>query len=138
MRFFARVTKRAGFVVMGSRTRRMIPKPLADRAVVILTRAGGPMPPIPQAETYTNASPAEVLNMAAQWGKYKQAVIAGGTKVNTAFLQAGLVDEVWLSRVPVFLRAGAPVASVPWEDDFPVRSFVSQADQVWLVKYRKA
>ena len=136
MRFFARVTKRAGLVVMGSRTKRMIPKPLADRAVVILSRAGGPLPPIPQAETYTNASPTEILTVATSWG-YKQAIVAGGTEVNTLFLQAGLVDEVWLSRVPVFLRMGAPVAAEPWEDDFPVRSFVSQADSVWLVKYRK-
>lgn len=65
---------------------------------------------------YTLAhSPKEALEILTQKG-HTQALVSGGSMINSAFIQQGLIDEVMLNINPVVIGSGIPLFS---ETEFP-------------------
>lgn len=56
----------------------------------------------------TNKSPKETVNMLKKKG-HKKILIAGGGRLNASFLQAGLIDELYLDVHPIILTQGTPL-----------------------------
>lgn len=54
---------------------------------------------------FTNESPAVLLERLNKTG-YKRALLVGGSETASHFLQAGLVDEIWLTLEPVIFGKG--------------------------------
>ncbi len=63
------------------------------------------------------SSPIEAMNIVEQMGQ-KKAFLAGGPTLNTAFVKAGLVDEIILNYNPTILANGIKLFS---ESDFELR-----------------
>jgi len=54
---------------------------------------------------FTEKSPEEVVKFASEKG-FEQIMLIGGMTLNTAFMEAGLIDEIWLSVHPLFIGEG--------------------------------
>jgi dihydrofolate reductase len=102
-RLFARTSKEAGVVIMGRTTYETLPAPLPGRLHMVLTSR--PERAAPEGVEFTADTPERILARLAQRG-YTTAVLAGGAKTYRAFLQAGMVDELWLTIEPLAFGAG--------------------------------
>ena len=106
-RLFVQITKRAGVVIMGSKTFDTIGGPLPGRKNIILTRN-------PQYRSnennlvFTSKSPEEILNQLANEG-FSEAVLAGGPTINTLFAQEKLIDEIIVTVSPLIFGYGTSI-----------------------------
>jgi dihydrofolate reductase len=101
---FVRETRRAGAIIMGSKTYDTIGKPLPGRRNVVMTRNPER---VSQWENliYTSLSPTAILESLEKDG-FQQVVLAGGARINTLFAKAGLIDEVLVTITPMIFGAG--------------------------------
>ncbi|HEX9069707.1 MAG TPA: dihydrofolate reductase family protein [Ktedonobacterales bacterium] len=115
-RLLARTTRDAGVIVMGSRTFATLPRPLPDRLNVVLTRT--PPASAPEGVLYLTGEPGAVLAALEARG-FTTVVVSGGAHVFHAFIEAGLVDELWLTLTPHLFGAGISlVGDTPLEAQF--------------------
>jgi dihydrofolate reductase len=103
-RLFARISKQAGVVIMGSKTFDTLKKPLPGRKIVVITRSRERRSQNP-AVVFANHDPAAVLETLAGEG-YSEAVLAGGATVNTLFARAGCIDEMVVTVSPLVFGQG--------------------------------
>ena len=108
-RMFKQVSQDAGVVIMGSRTYQTIGKPLPGRLNVVLTRQ--PQRFEPQENLLIYSGPVEELVEELDRRRYEQAVLAGGSIVNSLFLRAGLIDELLLTVSPKLFGQGLTMLS---------------------------
>ena len=108
-RLFARISKRAGVVIMGSKTFDTLKKPLPGRKIVVVTRSRERRSQDP-AVVFTHKDPAAVLDTLAEEG-YGEAVLAGGARVNTLFARAGCIDEMVVTVSPLVFGQGISLFS---------------------------
>ena len=98
--FFVQKTKEAGVVVMGANTYETMGRPLKDRLNIVYSRD----------KTYegvevTQKNPRELLTDLEKRG-YKQVAICGGQTIYTMFMEAGVVDKLYLTVEPVIFGSG--------------------------------
>jgi dihydrofolate reductase len=91
-KLFAGISKKAGVVIMGSKTFDTFGKPLPKRKNIVLTRNKNR---ISEWENlvYTHKKPAEILKDLQKEG-YSNAVLAGGAIINSLFAKEKLIDEI--------------------------------------------
>lgn len=119
----------AGFVAMAQKIGAII---IGKRTYDVACRTTGLLPGITlrvvlthkihekpkTAETvFMNASPQAILAFVASKG-YQMVLVAGGSYINSLFMKAGLIDELYLAVEPHILGRGIPLFSV---DDFESR-----------------
>ena len=108
-RFFARRTRAAGVVIMGSKTFDTLARPLPGRRNIVLSRdpARASRPPD---LVFTAMAPGEILAGLAAEG-FEEAILAGGSRINTLFASRGLIDEVILTVSPLLFGQGLALFS---------------------------
>ena len=106
-KLFASLSKAAGVVIMGSRTFDTIGTPLPHRKNIILTRNPDRRSRWENLE-FTDRPPEEILERLEGEG-HAQAILAGGTLINTLFAAAGLIDEVVVTVSPLIFGRGLPL-----------------------------
>ena len=97
---FVELTKRAGVVVMGASTYKTFPKPLKDRLNIVYSRSQQ----FEGVETTTD-EPAVLLKKLEERG-YKEVAICGGSEIYSLFMEAGVVDRLYLTIEPVIFGKG--------------------------------
>src|SRR3989338_5378535 len=105
--FFVEKTKEAGVVVMGRTTFSTIGKGLKDRRVIVMTKNPTAAAPIEGVE-FTNESPVDLAKRLASEGVATLA-LGGGASVYGQFLDAYLVDEIFLTLEPFLFGNGVPL-----------------------------
>jgi dihydrofolate reductase len=108
-RLFAEVSKRAGVVIMGSKTYATLKKPLPGRKIVVMTRRGDRASADPSV-VFSNRAPDPLLEELEQEG-YREAVLAGGATINTLFARAGRIDEMLVTVSPLVFGDGISLFS---------------------------
>lgn len=108
-KMFKELTQQAGVVIFGSRTFETIGKPLAGRLNIVLTRHPERYSPAENL-LFSSASPKSLLKDLAQRG-FKEAVLAGGSIINTLFVKSQLVNEVILTIAPQLFGQGVTLFS---------------------------
>ncbi len=103
-RFFARMTKKAGVVIMGSKTYDAIGKPLKDRKNIVLTRSKQRQSTDPNL-VFSNANPRMIINDLEKNG-FETGALIGGPTINALFEKENLIDELYLTMVPRFIGQG--------------------------------
>lgn len=100
---FVELTKKSGVIIMGSTTYKTIGRPLKDRLNIVYSNKGN----IPNSEgvEVTNLEPAELLKSLHARG-YKEVAICGGSQIYTKFLEAKLVDRIFLTIEPIIFGQG--------------------------------
>ena len=97
---FVELSKRAGVVVLGSSTFRTFPKPLKDRLNIVYSRSET----FEGAET-TTLAPSELIKSLEERG-FSEVAICGGSQIYTMFLEAGVVDTIYLTIEPLVFGTG--------------------------------
>lgn len=132
-RKFVEITKRAGVVIMGSKTFDTIGKALAGRKNIVMTRnrerksAGNLI--------FTDQSPDLILEGLAREG-FSEVALLGGAQINSLFARANLIDEIYVTVLPVFFGRGLSL----FDHEMDTRlSFVEcevVSDQSLVLRYR--
>lgn len=115
-KWFSQKTKEIGLCVMGRTTYQTIGRALSGRSTIILTSQPGLfekdlIPALDQIEgkvpelVSTNLKPKELIDNLSKRG-YSAVAICGGASVYTQFMQAGLVDTLFLTIEPVIFGNG--------------------------------
>lgn len=109
------ITQRSGYVIMGHNTFDTLTEPLKDRVNIVMTHHPEKQISHPRTE-FTNESPQVILDNLKNRG-CQEVVVFGGEEIFALFLQAKLVDVMWLTIAPVILGKGInfPYQSVEGE-----------------------
>jgi dihydrofolate reductase len=104
IRFFVRKSKEIGALVMGLTTYKTIGRPLPGRTIYVLCQNPDEQEG-QEGVVYTGGELVDVLNQ-IEGGGHGHVLIAGGASVYSQFLQAGLVDELFLTVEPYLFGNG--------------------------------
>lgn len=107
--FFAERTRKAGVVIMGSRTFDTLKKPLPGRLNVVMTRD----PRRTSAWTnlvFTLDPPRNLLKWLESLG-YREVILAGGALVNSLFAAEDLIDRIIVTVSPKIFGTGVSLFS---------------------------
>ncbi len=104
-RLFFSTSKRAGVIIMGNNTFKTLSAPLPGRLHIVLTNDLTGKENTPNQVEYTNQPPESILADLEARG-YNEAVLGGGSQINSLFLQSGLVDEIFLTIEPLVFGLG--------------------------------
>lgn len=133
-RFFAARSREAGVIIMGSRTFDTLGKPLPGRKNVVLTRKAERVSRPPDL-VFTDDPPARLLAKLASEG-YREAILAGGARINSLFAAENLIDEIIVTISPRVFGSGLSLFDISL--DLPLRLLaVRQLDpDLVLLHYR--
>jgi dihydrofolate reductase len=127
--FFVEMTKKAGAVVMGQNTYETIGKPLPGRLNIVYSRDKEY-----EGVEMTKKDPRELLLDLEKRG-YKEAAIGGGATVYTMFMEANLVDKLYLSVEPVLFGKGIPLFNKELDIKLELVSAKKLGEQTTLLEY---
>ncbi len=106
---FVELTKRAGVVVMGSKTFSTLPKPLKDRINIVYSKSK-----TFEGVEVTTQDPQELLQSLEKRG-FNEVAICGGRGIYSMFLKAGVVDTIYLTIEPILFGSGINTFDFPTE-----------------------
>jgi len=142
-KWFQQKTKEAGLCVMGSTTFRTIGRLLPNRTTIVMTRHPQKISQDYPNITYrdleaatentadlntevlytTQLKPLQLQQLLSEAG-YKNLAICGGSSIYTQFLQAGLVETMYLTVEPLLFGSGIPL----------LNAAIKEASQQWHLK----
>ncbi|HKU17972.1 MAG TPA: dihydrofolate reductase family protein [Candidatus Saccharimonadales bacterium] len=128
--FFWRTTKEIGVVIMGGNTFRPIGKALPKRRNIVYSRT----PINVEGVETTQEPPADLLRRLEAEG-HTQVAICGGSKIYDMFLQASLVDELYLTIEPQLFGAGVPLSVHSSDHKLKLLACTKLSDDVVLLHY---
>jgi len=112
-KYFYRMSKECGVVIMGEKTFDTFSKPLKERLSVVFTI--NPDRPLQQNVKWVTGEPKPVVEEIEKMG-FKSAILGGGAGINTLFLKNKLIDEIILTMEPKIFGAGLSL----FNEDFEV------------------
>ncbi|RLB94324.1 MAG: dihydrofolate reductase [Deltaproteobacteria bacterium] len=108
-KYFVRITRESGAMIMGSKTFDTIGKVLPGRKNIVMTRDKTTRDKTRTSQTrdliFTSQTPKEVLNDLEAQG-FESAALIGGSIVNTLFMKENLIDEIHVTIVPRLFGKG--------------------------------
>jgi dihydrofolate reductase len=135
--FFIAETKKGGVVIFGRNTYKTFGgKPLPGRLNLVMTmdEAEKKLEKPGLVEYAVNQQPAQVIAMLKK-RKFKKVFVGGGSIINSIFLDAGLVDELWITVEPKIFGTGLKIFNDKKRDINLVLKSVKKANQSVLLKY---
>jgi dihydrofolate reductase len=133
-RLFVEVTKTAGALIMGSKTFDTIGKPLPGRKNIVMTRDPRRVSRWDNL-VYTAHAPQALLSELEAEG-YHQVVIAGGTRINSIFMRAGLIDEIIVTITPMIFGTGIALFEDGIEVNLTLKDFKQLDEARVCLHYR--
>jgi len=103
-KLFVALTKKAGVMIMGSKTFDTIGTPLPNRKTVVMTRNRNRVSQWDNL-VYTDDKPRAVLENLEREG-FSEAILAGGAQVNSLFAEENLIDEIIVTVSPMIFGTG--------------------------------
>lgn len=133
-KLFAEISKKAGVVIMGSKTFDTFGKPLPKRKNVILTRNKNRKS---QWENlvYTDKKPNEILKDLEADG-YSNVVLAGGATINSLFATEKLIDEIIVTVSPKIFGYGISLFSEDISMDLNLTAAERVSPDLVCLKYK--
>lgn len=104
-KLFAQETKKSGVTIVGRQTFKLFPHPLPDRLNIVLTSSPENFTSLPNSLEFTNQDPRNIIKLLEKRG-FASAFVIGGQQVYTSFIQAKLIDEIWITIEPILIRQG--------------------------------
>jgi len=109
-RFFVRATRKAGVIIMGSRTYDTIGRPLPGRKNVVMTRNKSRISSHADL-VYTSQEPQKLLRDLQAEG-YESAALIGGSEINSLFAKLNLIDEIFITVAPRIFGVGLTLFNI--------------------------
>lgn len=132
---FMRLTKEAGVVVMGSTTFATFNRALPGRRLIIYTHH--PETITTEGVETTTESPKQLMARLADESATSVA-ICGGSQIYSQFMEAGVVDEIYLTIEPVLFGSGIPMFSKPLEQNLTLLESSQLNANTMLLHYQVA
>jgi len=133
-KLFMEITKKAGVLIMGSKTYDTIGRPLPGRKNVVLTRDGGRFSD-DENLVFVSEAPSQILNNLERDGFF-EVILAGGAQINTLFARENLIDELALTISPKIFGKGLGVFSPEIEMQLELKSFEKIDENTIFVRYK--
>jgi dihydrofolate reductase len=102
-KYFHKMSKECGVVIMGEKTFDTFPSPLPERLNVVFTLI--PDRPIQENVKWVAGEPKPVVEEIEKMG-FKSAILGGGAGINSLFLKNKLIDEIILTIEPKIFGVG--------------------------------
>ncbi|MDO8633646.1 MAG: dihydrofolate reductase family protein [Candidatus Wildermuthbacteria bacterium] len=134
--FFIAKTKEARVVVMGLNTAKTSRRPMPDRLNIIYAKGKEELPHWQEFEGWevTQKDPAALLQEIAERG-YEQVAICGGATIYTMFMEARVVDKLYLSVEPVFFGQGLTLFNKELDTKLELVGTKKLGEQTILLEY---
>lgn len=129
---FVRLTREAGAMVMGSTTFATIGRALPDRRNIVYT-SKPEIITVEGVET-TNEPPAELIERLKREGA-KGLAVCGGASIYSLFMEAGVVDELYLTVEPVVFGGGISLFAKPLKKQLKLLDVEKLNSDVILLHY---
>ncbi len=133
-RLFVDITKAAGALIMGSKTFDTIGKPLPGRKNIVMTRNPARVSDWSNL-VFTDLSPQALLDQLESEG-FRRVVIAGGTRINSIFMRAGLIDELIVTITPMIFGTGIALFEEGIEVNLTLKEFKALDEACVCLHYR--
>ncbi|MDO8482423.1 MAG: dihydrofolate reductase family protein [bacterium] len=113
-RYFSALIKKSELVIMGRKTflaarRNMKLSPTIHRIVLTRKPLRYKKFEVSKQLEFTDESPQALVKRLEKY--YQTALLVGGSEINSAFLKASLIDELWLTIEPLILENGKTLFS---------------------------
>ncbi len=134
--FFIAKTKEARVVVMGLNTAKTSKRPMPDRLNIIYAQNKEELPHWKDFEGWeiTQKDPASLIQELSERG-YDQVAICGGSTIYTMFMQAGVVDTLYLTIEPVLFGQGMSLFNKEVDKNLTLISTTKLEDNTLLLEY---
>ncbi len=137
---FIQLTKTAGVMVMGLNTFKTIGKPLKDRLNIVYAPkdiADKEKLNYPDSTNleFTEKSPKDLIVELENRG-FKEIAICGGSTIYTMFMEAGLVDTIYITVEPHLFGNGMTIFNKPLNIKLKLASFEKLSDDVLFLEYK--
>jgi len=133
-KLFVQMTKKAGVLIMGSRTYDTIGRPLPGRKNIVLTRNKDR-----QSDNedliFTDGKPADLVDELQAAG-YTEVILTGGSTINTLFARANLIDEIVVTISPKIFGTGIGLFSKELDLSLALKSIGKVGDGLVMLKYQ--
>lgn len=129
--FFIEKTREAGVVVLGLNTYKTIGRPLPDRLNIVYSKTEKDLPGV----EITEDEPIKLIQNLAKRG-YKQVAITGGAQIYTMFMEANLVDTVYLTVEPILFGLGMGLFTKKLDRKLQLKSTKMLNEHTILSEYR--
>lgn len=131
--FFKEMTKRAGVIVMGSKTFETIGRALPDRRNIVLSRTK-------KYEGITGIeisaeSPRELVARLEREG-VRELAICGGAGIYTSFMKEGLVDTLYITVEPILFGQGLSLLNENMETKLELKETRPIGDGSVVLEYK--
>lgn len=146
-KFFKDRTKEAGVMVVGRTTFETIGRALPGRKIFVLSSQPKPekYADIPDsAVEYASLAPVELLaqlentelqNSDGTSKKITEVAVCGGSSIYTQFIQAGLIDTLYLTMEPVVFGEGIKLFNGSIDPKLSLKSVTNLSEQTLLLEY---
>lgn len=128
-KFFADRTKQAGVVVFGQNTFETIGKPLPGRHTVVYSRDRAY-----EGVQVTQKDPKALLEELEAAGQ-KEVAVCGGSTIYTMFMEAGVVDTLYLTIEPILFGKGMTLFNKELDRKLIFRSMQKLGENTLLLEY---
>ena len=128
--FFVEKTKKAGVVVMGLNTFKTMGKALPGRQNIVYAPPGTAL----EGVEITQDDPKTLLAKLEQKG-FKEVAICGGATIYTMFMEAGLVDKLYLTIEPILFGSGIHLFNKELDKKLELQSMQKLNEQSVLLEY---
>lgn len=131
-KFFHKVSKEAGVVVMGDKTFATFPSPLKDRLSVVFTMEENPKEI--EGVKWVKGEPEKVVKELEEMG-YESAILGGGAFINGLFLEHKLIDEIAVTIEPKIFGDGLSLFKGDFNLDLKLKSVEKINDNSVVLRY---
>jgi len=128
--FFTQKTKQAGVVVMGLNTYKTIARPLPGRQNIVYAPPGTAL----EGVEITQDEPKTLLSKLEQKG-LKEVAICGGATIYTMFMEADVVDTLYLTIEPIVFGNGIRLFNRELDVKLQLQSMQKLNEQAVLLEY---
>ena len=129
-KFFSERTKQAGVVVFGYNTYKTIGKPLRNRLNIVYSNKEEKINGV----EITQKEPKDLLRELAARG-FKEVAICGGSTIYTMFMEAGVVDKLYLTLEPVLFGSGMTLFNKKFDKKLKLISISKLEEGTILLEY---
>ncbi len=133
-KLFIKLTKDAGVIIMGSNTFDTITEPLPHRKNIVMTRNKS-RKSYDKDLIFTDDTPENILKSLDAQG-FKSVILIGGSQINSLFLKAGLINEIYLTIVPLLFGTGLSMFAQEFDTKLDLISTKQMPDGHILLRYK--
>ncbi|SLM28139.1 FolA [Desulfamplus magnetovallimortis] len=131
---FVDITKKAGVIIMGSKTFDTIGKVLPRRRNIVMTSNTSRVSN-DENLVFSNRTPEEILNELENEG-FDSAALIGGSTINGLFAGKKLIDEIYVTVVPKIFGEGLSLFSGALDMELELMDIQKIDSQAILMRYK--